>query len=1011
MARAPDGVLRSGWATPGTAELQPFAAVKTRLSALCLFGGPDVPSSEELLVTFLNHRQNVCRVLNVDTRDKAPGQAPGQACVGGDADAVAGSPPQQSSCAQRSLALLLAGGDVSQQERTHNASPSAVTSASDCADVSLSTSPQLHPTPGSKEAAEAAAPLLQITIPTPLCCGHSACVCGSECLAVHAVDPPLPSGWHLVVRRAERSAQDCDLFRGQVCSRIAGAAGWQFNWKCDGLDSLLSEDAVGQPLMGERAGGKAGVEEQMQVKAAVMASLDHEVFAQHLHNVKAFLQKFVTEACTGTSQKYMSGGKTASYADVARAGNKRASSSDSTCNSISTSPPGASTPYSLLSSSLTSSVPPSANMTRSNSLTWHSAAATQQASQGRSKEPTPRLPASSESSSAASTPPLTHHPAESAEWEGPGSATVSQDRPQEEAFREPSEPSGRQAEEGMGDRVRQAEERAAALQAELAAVRADKEQVTRELSVAQGSQSLLRSKMLEEKMRRVALEREQEAMAARTAKLADQLRKASTCKSTRDDLVAGAKKAMKLDDGAGLVSLVESLGVDVDAVVPQLRGRTLLHLACEGNKQLCCRALLEAKADPNVLSMPYRAENAAGISGPVRRCPLHVAVLYRNHSCMEELLSSPQISVNDTDSDGRTPLHLAALHSDEQAIEALLSRNGDANAQDRWGKTAVHLAHEKMEMATNEVIRDSMNHGADSRGMERDKAVAHMPMAGTMPPSRRGASAGDGEPVNPVPKKKSGYVHCKKCHRYHHWHSKCVGIGATPDDETGSGVNAKMGAGQKRRMKPERSCAFYGNPSGKRARAERGRSRATDEMDKLSGPTQRRLAQLQDFQSRHGHTWVSSQQDSKYYVKGLCGWVRAQRVAWRRGELSENLKAALLRANFSFAMPPRGARDLAEQSAQGSHDEHSNESDGVGTDNECGEEDGLDEMFVGSGLFNGQESNGYDSSGLEESEMTLGHVPNSIGVGGFADARTSDVAPPAVESIDTPAGSLAPYPA
>ena len=135
MARAPDGVLRSGWATPGTAELQPFAAVKTRLSALCLFGGPDVPSSEELLVTFLNHRQNVCRVLNVDTRDKAPGQEPDQACVGGDADAVAGSPPQQSSCAQRSLALLLAGGDVSQQERTHNASPSAVTSASDCADA------------------------------------------------------------------------------------------------------------------------------------------------------------------------------------------------------------------------------------------------------------------------------------------------------------------------------------------------------------------------------------------------------------------------------------------------------------------------------------------------------------------------------------------------------------------------------------------------------------------------------------------------------------------------------------------------------------------------------------------------------------------------------------------------------------------------------------------------------------------------------------------------------------
>ena len=131
MERVPGGVLRTGWVTPGRAELQSFANVKPRLSALCLFGGSEVPKAEELLSTFLQHHQNVCRVLNVDMRDKAPGQAPGQACVGGDAHAVAGSPPQQSSCAQRSLALLLAGGDVSQQERTHNASPSAVTSASD----------------------------------------------------------------------------------------------------------------------------------------------------------------------------------------------------------------------------------------------------------------------------------------------------------------------------------------------------------------------------------------------------------------------------------------------------------------------------------------------------------------------------------------------------------------------------------------------------------------------------------------------------------------------------------------------------------------------------------------------------------------------------------------------------------------------------------------------------------------------------------------------------------------
>lgn len=31
-----------------------------------------------------------------------------------------------------------------------------------------------------------------------------------------------------------------------------------------------------------------------------------------------------------------------------------------------------------------------------------------------------------------------------------------------------------------------------------------------------------------------------------------------------------------------------------------------------------------------------------------------------------------------------------------------------------------------------------------------------------------------------------------------------------------------------------------------------------------------------DFKSRHGHTWVTTDQQSQFYVKGLGGWVHAQ---------------------------------------------------------------------------------------------------------------------------------------
>ena len=81
----------------------------------------------------------------------------------------------------------------------------------------------------------------------------------------------------------------------------------------------------------------------------------------------------------------------------------------------------------------------------------------------------------------------------------------------------------------------------------------------------------------------------------------------------------------------------------------------------------------------------------------------------------------------------------------------------------------------------------------------------------------------------------------------------------------------------------------------------------------ISSASIRRMAQLEEFKARHGHTWVSTDQHSKFYVKGLGGWVLAQRKARRRGEMSAHLEDALDELGFSWTGPPRKLADFHQQ--------------------------------------------------------------------------------------------------
>ena len=111
MARAPDGVLRSGWAVPDSQELLHLSAVKAKLAAMCMFGGLGSPRPENLLDIFLKHRENVSLFLQAHACEAATGgsraveQRESQMENRGEnvAGKRAGEPQRKKSSAERSL--------------------------------------------------------------------------------------------------------------------------------------------------------------------------------------------------------------------------------------------------------------------------------------------------------------------------------------------------------------------------------------------------------------------------------------------------------------------------------------------------------------------------------------------------------------------------------------------------------------------------------------------------------------------------------------------------------------------------------------------------------------------------------------------------------------------------------------------------------------------------------------------------------------------------------------------
>lgn len=132
----------------------------------------------------------------------------------------------------------------------------------------------------------------------------------------------------------------------------------------------------------------------------------------------------------------------------------------------------------------------------------------------------------------------------------------------------------------------------------------------------------------------------------------------------------------------GHVTLIQFITAVVDSQEVNScdgQGCTPLHWAVERNKAESCRALLDLRADPNIL-------NNALLS------PLHLAVSLKHNDLVELLLSYSATNCNLQGDLGNTPLMLACSINNCEALSILFKHGAPLCAQNKLGHFAVHAA-------------------------------------------------------------------------------------------------------------------------------------------------------------------------------------------------------------------------------------------------------------------------------------------------------------------------------
>lgn len=127
---------------------------------------------------------------------------------------------------------------------------------------------------------------------------------------------------------------------------------------------------------------------------------------------------------------------------------------------------------------------------------------------------------------------------------------------------------------------------------------------------------------------------------------------------------------------ADVVHILLEAGADGHATIS--RGYTALFYAVEGGHLETLHVLLDA----GLTILDEAGDNI-----------LHVASLYgQSEIIKDQLRTSDQGSIDQTEAEGRTPLFNAAMRGYSDIVELLLSQNADINKRDRYGSSALFAA-------------------------------------------------------------------------------------------------------------------------------------------------------------------------------------------------------------------------------------------------------------------------------------------------------------------------------
>ena len=177
---------------------------------------------------------------------------------------------------------------------------------------------------------------------------------------------------------------------------------------------------------------------------------------------------------------------------------------------------------------------------------------------------------------------------------------------------------------------------------------------------------------------------------------------------------------------------------DIEINGQSRRGETPLYQAIQYKRISAAKMLLDAGADPNVLTDEKRcilswaaAEGSEesielllkqpsiqlDIPDKLGQTPLLRAADAGHNKCMRMLLDKGA-SVKHADEEGRTALSLAAIKGHKVAAKFLLKKKAEINAQDKKGNTPLALAAEKNHDA---VVRFLLESGADADLPDEDE--------------------------------------------------------------------------------------------------------------------------------------------------------------------------------------------------------------------------------------------------------------------------------------------------